>query len=553
MRRFRRLAGSATVLMSGVAILVPTAVGATASAEGVTAAAGAPTVIGVDAAPPAGKSWEYTHYFPESGVQVPQGGLVLFQWDQGSPDGLHSVTFVPAGSTEAKERQTRPTLVQEAETGESDTIVAPLSFFATSATCSTGPTAPPCTFDGTSVVSSGVIPNPTGAAFAVSIAPTTAPGTYTYFCVIHPGMKGTLDVVPAGQAGTPAATVASMAASEYHALTAGALQAEAAASVPTSTTNLDGSRTWTMHVGLTADDVELLEYLPLSLPIRKGDSVKFDGTGTTQEPHTVTSPGGANSGFFAIGDGQCETASGPDTPAAQVNGPPQTGCADPTGFEQPVDFHTKGVANLITSQSTPVGAVVSGRADVFAAGGEPSHSYTFGANGTYVFFCTLHENMFGVVSTPGYRLASSNGGVFTFGAADFFGSKGASPPASPIVAAPATFDNQGYWLVTADGHTYNFGDAGNVGNTPVRPAAPIVGATATDDNGGLLLVAKDGGVFALGSAPFLGSMGGKRLNAPIVGIDAGFSSSGYDLVAADGGVFNFGTTPNGSPRYFGGK
>ena len=50
--------------------------------------------------------------------------------------------------------------------------------------------------------------------------------------------------------------------------------------------------------------------------------------------------------------------------------------------------------------------------------------------------------------------------------------------------------------------------------------APIVGIAARNDGQGYWLVAKDGGVFAYGTAPFLGSMGGTRLNQPIVAADS---------------------------------
>src|SRR5258708_1846508 len=47
-----------------------------------------PLMIGVDAAAPDGKNWEYTHYFPESGVSVAPGGLVLFSWNPADQNGL---------------------------------------------------------------------------------------------------------------------------------------------------------------------------------------------------------------------------------------------------------------------------------------------------------------------------------------------------------------------------------------------------------------------------------------------------------------------------------
>ena len=57
--------------------------------------------------------------------------------------------------------------------------------------------------------------------------------------------------------------------------------------------------------------------------------------------------------------------------------------------------------------------------------------------------------------------------------------------------------------------------------------------------------AADGGVFSF-SAPFLGGMGGTRLNRPVVGITADPAGRGYRLVAADGGIFSFGAPFYGS-------
>jgi len=544
--------GASLALAGGTMLAaVPAPAGATARSAGVGAAAGAPPiVIGVDNAAPPGKNWEYTHYFPESGVNVPQGSLVLFQWNPESLNGLHSVTFVPSGQTLAQARAAYPTIEKDTDNAENDVILPPRSNNATSGTCGNSPAAPPCVFDGSTTVSSGIIPNSTGAAFPVQIAPNLAPGTYTYFCVLHPGMSGSINVVPAAQPATPAATVASQAASEYAALNNGAAAAEAAANVPSSTANADGSRTWTVHVGITADDVELLEYLPGHLPITKGDSVVFDGSGTTNEPHTVTTFGafGEPSTLF-FQPNQCEAASGPDTLAnPNVQGPPQTGCADPNTFEQPFNLATSG-PQVVPNFFTPATATVSGRADALSLGAAKSVTHTFPNNGNYAFICMLHRNMAGVVNTPGYRLGAADGGVFDYGGTDFAGSK--SIAGSPVVAMPTTIDGQGYWLVTADGHTYNFGTAGNVGNVPVKPAAPIVGATVGGDNGGLYLAGADGGVYALGDARFAGSAGNVHLNKPIVAIASDQSGQGYVLVASDGGVFGFGTNSNGEPNFRG--
>ena len=142
----------------------------------------------------------------------------------------------------------------------------------------------------------------------------------------------------------------------------------------------------------------------------------------------------------------------------------------------------------------------------------------------------------------GYWLAGSDGGVFTYGRAHFFGSAGSMDLRKPIVGMVPTPDRSGYWLTASDGGVFTYGDAaffGSMGGT--RLNAPIVGMAPAPFGNGYWLVASDGGVFAFGSAHFYGSMGGSRLNAPIVGIAVAPFGLGYWLVAADGGVFAFGS------------
>ena len=142
---------------------------------------------------------------------------------------------------------------------------------------------------------------------------------------------------------------------------------------------------------------------------------------------------------------------------------------------------------------------------------------------------------------PGYWLVASDGGVFSFGGASFFGSAGALHLNQPIVGMASTPDHAGYWLVASDGGVFSFGDARFHGSTGgLRLNRPIVGMAATPDGNGYWLVASDGGVFSFGDARFHGSTGGLRLNRPIVGMAATPDGNGYWLVASDGGVFSFG-------------
>ncbi len=59
----------------------------------------------------------------------------------------------------------------------------------------------------------------------------------------------------------------------------------------------------------------------------------------------------------------------------------------------------------------------------------------------------------------GYWLVASDGGVFTFGDAGFYGSAGGTPLSSPVVGITPTPDGRGYRLVKSDGTGLNYGDA----------------------------------------------------------------------------------------------
>ena len=156
----------------------------------------------------------------------------------------------------------------------------------------------------------------------------------------------------------------------------------------------------------------------------------------------------------------------------------------------------------------------------------------------------LNKPIVGMASTTdggGYWNVASDGGIFSFGDAKFFGSTGNIALNKPIVGMARTPDGNGYWLVASDGGIFAFGDAkffGSTGNLHLN--RPVVGMAVTKDGGGYWLVASDGGIFAFGDAAFHGSTGAIALNQPVVGMSATASGSGYWLVASDGGIFSFG-------------
>jgi subtilase family serine protease len=183
--------------------------------------------------------------------------------------------------------------------------------------------------------------------------------------------------------------------------------------------------------------------------------------------------------------------------------------------------------------------MVASDGGIFAFG----HAGFFGSTGALV----LTRPVVGMARTPddrGYWLVASDGGIFAFGDAGFFGSTGGQTLTRPIVAITATPDGRGYWLVASDGGIFAFGDAGFFGSTgAIVLNKPITGMAATPDGKGYWLVASDGGIFAFGDAAFHGSTGGIALNRPIVAMGVDLTGDGYWLVASDGGVFAFGSAP----------
>ena len=141
----------------------------------------------------------------------------------------------------------------------------------------------------------------------------------------------------------------------------------------------------------------------------------------------------------------------------------------------------------------------------------------------------------------GYLACGTDGAVYTFGDARFFGSAGNMHLNQPIVGMAATRSGRGYWLVARDGGIFTFGDArffGSTGNIHLNQ--PIVGVAADPGAGGYWLVAGDGGVFAFGHAGFHGAVDPAR---PTVAVAAGPTGRGYWIFGSDGRVQAFGDAP----------
>jgi plastocyanin len=122
----------------------------------------------------------------------------------------------------------------------------------------------------------------------------TAAGSLPYICVIHPGMSGTVNVVASGTTTTQAEAdaKATLTRDALQGAVAG-LEASAEANV-TETEREDGTSLWSIFTaaigpvgpqpGGGTGFLELLRFIPPSLSIEEGDTVKW----TAPSVHTVT-------------------------------------------------------------------------------------------------------------------------------------------------------------------------------------------------------------------------------------------------------------------------
>jgi hypothetical protein len=158
----------------------------------------------------------------------------------------------------------------------------------------------------------------------------------------------------------------------------------------------------------------------------------------------------------------------------------------------------------------------------------------------------LNGQIVGIAATPsgnGYYMVGRDGGVFTFGDAQYFGSMGGKHLNGVIVGIAVDPATGGYWLVGSDGGVFAFNAPylGSMGATHL--SGSIVNIAATPSGNGYYLVGRDGGIFTFGDAHYLGSTGGHQLGGSIVGMGLTQSGNGYWLAGSDGGLFTFGDAP----------
>lgn len=197
------------------------------------ATAGTVYTIGVDNAGPSGHDYQYVDYFPRAGVNVQGGDVLDFRWNNGSRDGLHTVTFVPNGVAPPG------FATLDADDGFQNGV--PLEFNPavldpSNAGCG-GSATNSCSYTAARLLNSGAKFDPNGGDFFVQL--NVAPGQQTWICLIHPGMTGSVNVVSASVPASTVGDVQSAAESQLDSDTVGARIVEAQAHSRSVTTNPD--------------------------------------------------------------------------------------------------------------------------------------------------------------------------------------------------------------------------------------------------------------------------------------------------------------------------
>jgi plastocyanin len=333
---WKTMAASAAALLLGQGLLAAPVM-----------AGGGPITITADlpAAIPAGPNWSFNDFFPRS-LSVPQGTTIQF-----AVEGFHTATLLPAGVTAAQDELVSGIASGDAEDTAANPNGTTHSQFNVPAMLPApfgcGTSANPCTFDGTSVVSSGASFGPPSGPFAVTV--TAAPGTYAFHCRIHPNMAGRITVVPSGSRGSSPSDITAAVARQVHADVRAGFAAEQRATDGSQVRRDDGTTTWYVTAGTGSRDghVTVLEFLPANLDIKPGDRVVWKPR-AINEPHTVTFPGELNTDLVP----SCEAGSS-DTPAFPTVFPP----ASPLDFScggPPVEIEFGGGngVSTVTSPST---------------------------------------------------------------------------------------------------------------------------------------------------------------------------------------------------------
>ncbi len=418
---YRRLCGTFVVAGAMVAAQVP----AIATAE--TPA----LVIGVDHPDPANQRpdqrrlFEYTDFFSRS-VTAHRGELLSYR--------LFGFHIIAVAKSEAFAKSVQPLGRPDTDdppsiaTGKPKLTLNPVVFF-TGSNCGW---AQPCDFQGGNDLKiSGSPPPPPGPPgppgppppqdWKVLINPNAPLGRYTYFCYIHPGMRGTLQIVPASKPVTTQAENDQRSAVQFAQDKAQAERAERAANVLRFSGEQPGERTYFVKVGISAanNHVAIDEMFPnpfattppdprKQLNLVQGDRVVYEWV-DGHNVHSVTFPPDSRFPFSA----DCDSAFVPPPGAPGPPGPPPS-CGNPEEDNEPTaDPGNAPSGTQLTSPATVVDSGVRLGRD-FGLPTTLRWAVTTGeatAPGGYHFNCNIHDFMEGTLNVaPAPSGDDENGG-----------------------------------------------------------------------------------------------------------------------------------------------
>ncbi len=226
---------------------------------------------------------------------------------------------------------------------------------------------------------------------------------------------------------------------------------------------------------LLAIDASSASVCSLSGSSVSGSSVSFTGAGTctidaNQAGSSTYNPASPRTQSFGVGTPQAIAFTSTPPASAVVGGSPYTVTATGGGSGNAVTFSVDPSAQAVCTVS---GATVSGATVSFAAPGTCTIDANQAGGGSYLAAAQVQQSF--SVSPAGYYLAGSDGGIFSFGDAGFFGSMGGKPLNQPVVGIAATADGKGYWLVASDGGIFSFGDAPFDGAVSAPSGGPVIG------------------------------------------------------------------------------
>ncbi len=229
-------------------------------------------------------------------------------------------------------------------------------------------------YDGSKLVSSGA-PLQQGKPKPYTLKFPKA-GSFTYYCTIHPGMKGTVKVVAKGKAVPSAAADKKAVAAQF---------AKAVARVKGADKFAGPSGNAVQAGNDSADGTTLLRFFPAQKTVPVGTTVTFSMSPHSAETHTFSFGPAAylkqQADGFISPDAKGPLVFNPligypsDPPAAM---PPYTGANHGNGFE------STGVLDSVAASPNPASAKI-----------------TFSKAGTYSYICLIHPDMKGTIVVTG--------------------------------------------------------------------------------------------------------------------------------------------------------